>query len=134
MEALAIILSVGAAIYVAGDAGSRNSASWFGWAIATLLFLPIAFPIYLAVRPLREGEIRKGGAGWHACRNLVLMWAVVVVGAATFEFRAQELPTDYLVVFLIVFCAPAAPVLALGLILRRKWVRRNTPLKFGVHL
>ena len=66
------------------DARSRKMKG-FWWGLGVFLLLIIVFPYYLAVRNLKEGEIREGGKGWNVLKNFALLWtlfmAVVGIGA-----------------------------------------------------
>ncbi len=53
------------------------------WMIATIAFGPLALPIYLALRPLKSGEVREGGTAWNILKNFAILWtlAMVITGA-----------------------------------------------------
>jgi len=63
---MAYFLLYGAfALWVLFDGLSRKmtfSAAW--WTLGTLFFGPITLPLYLALRPLKAGEVREGGTAW----------------------------------------------------------------------
>jgi len=40
------------------------------WTIGTLILGPITLPIYLALRPLKQGEVREGGTAWNVLKKL----------------------------------------------------------------
>ncbi len=71
------------AVCVALDAARRRT-NGFAWGTGTLLFGPIVFPVYLAKRPLRPGEIRKGGTGWNILRNFALSWSLPMIPLTAF--------------------------------------------------
>jgi hypothetical protein len=75
-----------AALCVILDGWRRGlRAVTFGWAMAMFLFVPLALPVYFAVRPLYEGETREGGTAWNVLKNFALCWtllmAIVAVAA-----------------------------------------------------
>ncbi len=63
------------ATWVFCDARLRHAAAIF-WSILAAVLGPLALPVYLAKRPLQEGEIREGGFGWQLFKNLALLWAL----------------------------------------------------------
>jgi hypothetical protein len=71
------------------DGITRRIARWsiVGWAAAAFVAFPISAPIYLAVRPLKVGERREGGTGWHVVRNFALVWTGLMVVAAVFAIQ-----------------------------------------------
>lgn len=65
------------AIWVAVD-GHRRKIDPVGWTIGTALVGPLAFPVYAAKRPLKEGEVREGGTAWNVLRNFSLFWSLLI--------------------------------------------------------
>jgi ankyrin repeat protein len=65
------------AAWVFCDARLRNAAAIF-WSILAAVLGPLALPVYLAKRPLKEGEIREGGFGWQLFKNLALLWTLAI--------------------------------------------------------
>lgn len=64
------------ALWVAYDGFSRGAGTAaFLWAIGTFLFGPIVLPIYLAKRPLKNGELREGGTAWNVLKNFAILWS-----------------------------------------------------------
>jgi hypothetical protein len=58
----------------------RTSA--FFWTLGTVILGPIILPTYLALRPLKEGEVREGGKAWNILKNFAILWTVVIaIGA-----------------------------------------------------
>lgn len=68
------------ALWVLFDSISRKMgvASAF-WVLGTAILGPIILPIYLATRPLQEGELREGGKGWNILKNFAILWTIVMV-------------------------------------------------------
>lgn len=59
------------------DARNRNCKNAILWTVGTFLLPIVVAPLYLAKRPLKEGEIREGGVLWNACRSFALLWTVI---------------------------------------------------------
>jgi hypothetical protein len=55
----------------------RNAAA-VSWSISAAVLGPLVLPVYLARRPLKEGEIREGGFGWQLFKNLALLWTLAI--------------------------------------------------------
>jgi hypothetical protein len=55
------------------------------WTLGTLLLGPLVLPIYMAKRPLKNGEVREGGTGWNVLKNFAIFWTVLmaIVGVYT---------------------------------------------------
>ncbi len=55
------------------------------WTLGTLVCGPVVLPFYLARRPLRIGETRKGGTSWNVLSNFAILWTIVmaIVGIST---------------------------------------------------
>ena len=76
------------AAWVLYDARQRDTTSLI-WAAGTLIFGPVIFPVYVAKRPLKHGEVRAGGAAWNILRNFALYWhlpMIVLAFAVTSTF------------------------------------------------
>ncbi len=70
------------ALWVAFDSFSRKMAvQAVLWAFGTLVLGPIVLPIYLAKRPLKNGELREGGTGWNILKNFAILWTLVMAVA-----------------------------------------------------
>lgn len=54
----------------------RTSAAL--WAAGTALLGPIILPIYLASRPLKQGEVREGGKAWNVLKNFAILWTIIM--------------------------------------------------------
>jgi hypothetical protein len=48
------------------------------WVVRTAIFGPIVLPVYLALRPLKQGEVREGGKPWNIFKNFAILWTVVM--------------------------------------------------------
>jgi hypothetical protein len=73
-----VILNVVLAVWVFVDAKKRGAAA-LGWALWTAALGFLVVPLWLAKRPLREGEVREGGTGWNVCKNLAIFWTLLMV-------------------------------------------------------
>lgn len=124
-------VSVASAVFVFFDARSRGvrTGDAAGFAFLALLLWPVVIPVYLAKRPLRNGETREGGAAWNVIRNLVLMWTAICAfwGAKAFviearnydpELEAWGLMGEWMGIF-VLWIVPAAGALIVGMLLRR---------------
>lgn len=52
------------------------------WAIGTLVLGPLVLPVYLAKRPLKNGEVREGGTGWNVLKNFAILWTIAMAIAS----------------------------------------------------
>lgn len=82
-----VLLNLIFAIWVFIDAQSRRTPLGV-WAISTFLFGPIVLPLYLAKRPLKAGEIRKGGPWWNVLKNFAILWTLTMAVAAVWGIFA----------------------------------------------
>ncbi len=73
------------AIWVFFDATKRKNHI-IGWPLVTVILGPIALPVYLAKRHLKEGEIREGGTAWNVLKNFVLFWTLTLAVFAFADF------------------------------------------------
>jgi len=94
-----IILYVIAAIWLFRDAKKRLT-NGTPWAAFTVLFGPIVVPLWLAKRPLKEGEVREGGTAWNVLKNFALMWTLTlfigfIAGMASASNQAAGLSDKY---------------------------------------
>jgi hypothetical protein len=62
--------------------GRKMGASAILWTVGTLFLGPIILPIYLASRPLKQGEVREGGKAWNVLKNFAILWTIVMVIAS----------------------------------------------------
>ncbi len=85
---IGLTISLVLAVWVSRDAARRQTQTApFLWALGVLLFWILFFPLYLAKRPLKAGEVRSGGRGWNFMKNLAIVVTayvpvVVVLGLA----------------------------------------------------
>lgn len=89
MLALSLLATALAAAWVARDAAARRlpAAARAAWAAAVLALGPLALGPYLAVRPLRLGEARRGGRAWQTAVWFAIAWTAYVawmVGGGAF--------------------------------------------------
>lgn len=73
-----ILLYIGIGAWAFVDSKQRlyERGKWL--ALAAVFFGPITMPIYLAFRPLKEGEFREGGTGWNVLKNFALFWTITL--------------------------------------------------------
>jgi hypothetical protein len=68
------------ALWVLFDGVNRKvGASTVLWVLGTVLLGPIILPIYLALRPLKQCEVREGGKAWNVLKNFAILWTIVMV-------------------------------------------------------
>lgn len=72
-----LILYVIVAIWLFLDAKKRLT-NGLPWAAFTVLFGPVVVPVWLAKRPLKDGEVREGGMAWNVLKNFALMWTLTI--------------------------------------------------------
>lgn len=79
IELLFGLMAVVAAVGVILDGRDRKvpSGALMLHALACLVAFILALPWYLAVRPLKEGEVREGGRAWNVLRYFALTWTVM---------------------------------------------------------
>lgn len=71
------------ALWVLVDALSRKiGASAALWVLGTVILGPIILPIYLASRPLKQGEVREGGKAWNVLKNFAILWTIAMAIAS----------------------------------------------------
>ena len=67
------------ALWVLFDGVNRKmGAPLVLWVAGTVLVGPIILPIYLASRPLKQGEVREGGKAWNVLKNFAILWTIVM--------------------------------------------------------
>ena len=104
---IGLIISLVLAVWVSRDARRRQTQTApFLWALGVLLFWILFFPLYLAKRPLKAGEVRSGGRGWNFMKNLAVVVTayvpvVVVLGLA--DVAAQATSTEEAVALVLIF-------------------------------
>jgi hypothetical protein len=75
-----LIAGLFAALWVGLDAYSRRS-SVILHSTGAFLFGAIVVPIWIASRPLRQGETREGGRAWNVLRNFAITWTILMTMA-----------------------------------------------------
>ena len=60
---------------------------------------PITLPIYMALRPLKQGEVREGGTAWNVLKNFAILWTIVMAiatfgGMMAMTRSASDLTSD----------------------------------------
>lgn len=83
METLVLVIIAAIAAYTAYDAYNRKMGGGTAalWGIGTFIICPVIFPIYMAKRPLKDGEVREGGFAWNLLKNFALVWTVLMAFA-----------------------------------------------------
>jgi hypothetical protein len=127
------------AVWVFFD-GRLRKASAVLWSIATAVLGPIVLPVYLAKRPLKEGEIREGGFGWHLCKNLALLWTilmgcVILKGSVNVAGGAVSLRSEIQLagiavgfgVLLLAWLSVLIGVSVIGLLLKKSFILERGP-------
>lgn len=67
------------ALWVLLDALSRKMRSTAVlWMLGTAAIGPIVLPVYLGLRPLKNGEVREGGRAWNILKNFAILWTIVM--------------------------------------------------------
>ena len=71
------------ALWVLVDGLSRKmGVAAILWAIGTAVLGALIIPVYLATRPLKQGEVREGGTAWNVLKNFAILWTVVMICVA----------------------------------------------------
>lgn len=128
---IGLIISLVLAVWVGRDAVRRQTQTApFLWGLGVFLFWTLFFPLYLAKRPLKAGEVRSGGRGWNFMKNLAIVVTAyvpvaVVLGlsdAAAQVTSAEEAVTLVVTFILLVgllWLVFAGGILLIGLILKK---------------
>jgi hypothetical protein len=127
------------AVWVFFDARGRKTNAIL-WTVGTVLLGPVAIFFYLAMRPLKAGEVRKGGIAWNTLKNFAIFWTVLmsteVIGWGAFlamgsfspvlQAEAKKVSTVLsqlmalgFSVIAVLWLVPALGALFIGLIVRR---------------
>jgi hypothetical protein len=111
---IGLTISLVLAVWVIWDAGRRQTQTApFLWGLGVLLFWILFFPLYLAKRPLKAGEVRSGGRVWNFMKNLAIVVTVyvpIVMVLGLSEVAAQATSVEEAVALVVIF------VLLMGLI------------------
>jgi hypothetical protein len=133
------VISIVLSVWVARDASRRQTqVAPFWWGLGVFLFWMLFLPLYLAKRPLRAGEVRRGGKGWNFMKNLAIVvsaYAPVVLilgclGVATEATSAEEAAALMVGVVLLVgllWLVFAGGAFVVGLILKKSSVIERGP-------
>ena len=128
---IGLTISVALAVWVGRDASTRQTQTApFLWGLGVFLFWLLFFPLYLAKRPLKAGEVRSGGRGWNFMKNLaiaVTVYVPVVVILGLSDIAAQATSSEEVVALIVFFVLLvgsmwlvfAGGVLVIGLILKK---------------
>jgi hypothetical protein len=132
---LYLYLSIAVTLFVLWDTARRGIAR-VRWAIGSALAWPVVLPAWMCMRPLRTGEVRRGGRAWNLLRYFALAWTLlwgahlaVTVGVGAVVAGTSESKSDRdaglsMVVllggmYLVIWLVPALGALLLGALLRR---------------
>jgi hypothetical protein len=128
---IGLTISLALAVWVGRDASRRQTQTApFLWGLGVFLFWLLVFPLYLAKRPLKAGEVRSGGGGWNFMKNLaiaVTVYVPVVVILGLSDIVAQATSSEEVVALIVFFVLLvgsmwlvfAGGVLVIGLILKK---------------
>jgi hypothetical protein len=143
IEFIATLIGLGIslvlAVWVVRDASRRQTQTTpFLWGLGILLVWLLFFPLYLAKRPLKTGEVRSGGRAWNFMKNLAITVSaylpiVMILGLA--EVAAQVTSVEEAVALVVIFVLVmglvwvifAGGVLLIGLILKKSSVVERGP-------
>ena len=128
---IGLTISLALAVWVGRDASRRQTQTApFLWGLGVFLFWLLFFPLYLAKRPLKAGEVRSGGRGWNFMKNLaiaVTVYVPVVVILGLSDIAAQATSSEEVVALIVFFVLLvgsmwlvfAGGVLVIGLLLKK---------------
>ena len=89
-----ILMNAGIGLWTLIDTRRRKESNWLPISIFSTLIWPLILPVYLGRRNLKEGEVRKGGPGWNAARNLMVALTLgtgaAVLRACSFAVQGDE--------------------------------------------
>src|SRR5271169_1487109 len=105
------------ALWVALDGLSRKiGRDTVFWAIGTSILLPLVLPLYLAKRPLKTGELRKGGTAWNVLKNFAILLTFLVAEALIMGVMAVEKQKSFLATDVERAAATMGMVQAIGVV------------------
>jgi hypothetical protein len=136
---IGLAISLVLAVWVERDASRRQTQTApFLWGLGVLLFWILFFPLYLAKRPLKTGEVRSGGGGWNFMKNLAIVVTayvpiVMVLGLSDVAAQATSVEEAVTLVVILVLLVGlmwvifAGGVLLIGLVLKKSSVIERGP-------
>ena len=136
---IGLIISLVLAVWVGRDAGRRQThTSPFLWGFGVFLFWTLFFPLYLAKRPLKAGEVRSGGRGWNFMKNLAIVVTAYVpvavvlglsdaVAQVTSAEEAVALVAIFILLVGLMWLVFAGGILLIGLIIKKSSVIERGP-------
>ena len=130
------VLNIIFAVWVGIDSSDRKSNTWV-WSILTLFFGGLVIAVYIAVRPLKENESRKGGRAWNILKNFAIFWTAQIITVSLYLITGisniisgsvSEIEFIllgfggfvFLILFAVVLIVPVVIALTIGLLLRKK--------------
>lgn len=75
------LVNIAVAVWMYFD-GTKRRFNAVPWSLGATLLAVIVTPIYLAKRPLLEGEVREGGFAWNALKYFAVGWTILMLGSA----------------------------------------------------
>lgn len=85
--------------YIGLDARRRQAASFWAWALGGAVAGLFLLPVWWAFRPLRPGEVRRGGTPHLLMKHYALVWLVaglvsIVVALGVGMYGTQQAATE----------------------------------------
>jgi hypothetical protein len=114
------LLAALAAGWVFADARRRMTRR--AWSVAVLVGGPLGLAAYLALRPLRDGETREGGAAWQLLSNFVVAWTALLAAAALWNLVFPFADSSRIA---LAWAFGAVPALVVGLAMKRGTIERG---------
>ena len=136
---IGLAISLVLAVWVGRDASRRQTQTApFLWGFGVLLVWLLFFPLYLAKRPLKTGEVRSGGRVWNFMKYLAIAvsaYVPIVMVLALSDVAAQATSVEeavalvgiFVLVMGLVWVIFAGGVLLIGLILKKSSVIERGP-------
>jgi hypothetical protein len=99
----------------------------FLWAMRTLFLGPIALPVYMTKRPLKEDEVREGGTAWNVLKGFAILWTILMP-VATFSVVAKGARTvELLAVLGMAWFLPTTGATMLAFLLKKNSIVEKGP-------
>ncbi|CAA9356917.1 MAG: hypothetical protein AVDCRST_MAG93-7404 [uncultured Chloroflexia bacterium] len=136
---IGLAISLVLAVWVGRDASRRQTQTApFLWGFGVLLVWLLFFPLYLAKRPLKTGEVRSGGRVWNFMKYLAIAvsaYVPIVMVLALSDVAAQATSVEEAVALVVslmllmglVWMIFAGGVLLIGLLFKKSSVIERGP-------